>query len=188
MTLAIKPMSDNPQSNRDQPRHQIHLDGSESFLEADVGDWRPEARKLQTFRAGSLLCGVFEDEVATIVEWRGPTPLPHAPPAILGVVSIQGRMLTVIDIRSLFGDIANGKRSPHGFIMALRGDEQIALAVTDRGEIIELPGEGLTPSADQTGEFVVGTSKHSDEIVKVLDVRALFPAAIKGSERRRRRF
>jgi purine-binding chemotaxis protein CheW len=82
--------------------------------------------------------GIFEDEIATIAEWRRPTPLPHAPPEVLGVVSIQGRMLTVLDPLSLFGETTTLLGFSPGILVALLGDEQIALAIETKGETLDL--------------------------------------------------
>jgi len=66
---------------------------------------KPTARQLQLVRAGASQFGVFADEIATIVAWRKPTPLPQAPKPVLGVVSVQGRILTVLDLASLTGEV-----------------------------------------------------------------------------------
>ena len=103
---------------------------------------RPRAdtsiRSLQIFRSASFLCGIFQNEIATIVPWREPTPLPQSPHTVLGVVSIQGRMLTVLDLSALLdtGTVA-GDRS-HQHILALRGDEQLALAIDSVVELSRL--------------------------------------------------
>jgi len=169
---------------------------------------KPTARQLQLVRAGASQFGVFADEIATIVAWRKPTPLPQAPKPVLGVVSVQGRILTVLDLASLTGEVvqsdsrgeavgdAPGKASHspaqndsdafHGSLVALRGDEQLALAVTDVGESIEL----LDGPAEQpeNGKVVLGVLQRDGAQIKILNLKELFPTAIQGRERRRRRF
>ena len=86
------------------------------------------------------------NEVATVVSWRKPTPLPHPPAPILGVVSIQGRMLTVVDPAILFAE--DGGQSARSSIVALRGDEQLALAVDEEGE--SLTPDGLSASEERS--------------------------------------
>jgi chemotaxis signal transduction protein len=81
-------------------------------------------RKLQLFRAGPLTFGIFTDEIAATIAWREPTPLPLAPKSVLGVVSVQGRMLTVLDSRVLSGAEASSSDSslyPPAHIIALEG-------------------------------------------------------------------
>jgi chemotaxis signal transduction protein len=145
-------------------------------------------RRLQFFRAGSLLCGIFEDEIATVAKWREPTPLPQAPKSVMGVVSIQGRMLTVLNLVTLLDSHAASSDASHQHILALRGDEQLALAVDALGENIEI-GDAVLESAQESGErLVLGVFDHDGAEISILNVRALFPSAIQGRERRRRRF
>jgi purine-binding chemotaxis protein CheW len=145
-------------------------------------------RKLQLLSAGDLVLGIFDDEIATIDEWRRPTPLPHAPPAVLGVVSIQGRMLTVLDPLNLFGETTAPLGLPTRLLVALRGDEQIALAVEKKGETVDLEMKDIQPPAEPAIRVVGGTFHYGDNLVKVIQVKGLFPAALRGRQRRRRRF
>jgi chemotaxis signal transduction protein len=144
-------------------------------------------RRLQLTSAGALVFGIFDDEIATIAEWRRPTPLPQSPPAVLGVVSIEGRMLTVLDPLSLFGKM-NAHLAAPALLVALRGDEQIALAITSAGEIIDLEMDQLQPASDSTNRALGGIIQHRGQKVNVIQVKGLFPAALRGRERRRRRF
>src|SRR6266550_8277671 len=95
-------------------------------------------RRMQLVRAGSLALGLFEDEIATIVEWRKPIPLPRAPKAVLGVVSVQGRMLTILNPLRLLGETAPDNGFSPSYIIALRGTEQLALAVEGVDQAIEV--------------------------------------------------
>lgn len=146
------------------------------------------ARSLQLFKAASLLCGIFESDIATVANWREPTPLPQAPRTVLGVVSIQGRMLTVLNLATLLDsqNVSTDQSLQH--ILALRGDEQLALAVEELAETIEI-GDGLLDKVPDTSEgLVLGVINHDGAEITILNVKELFPSAIQGRERRRRRF
>ncbi len=134
------------------------------------------------------MLGIFEDEIAAIAEWRRPTPLPHAPPAVLGVVSIQGRMLTVLDPLNLFAETTTRLGFPPGLLAALRGDEQIALAIENTGETLDLAMKDIQPPSDPANRAVSGTFHYGEQLVNVIQVKGLFQAALRGRERRRRRF
>lgn len=138
---------------------------------------------LQIFRRGNARFALLTDEIAAIAEWRRPTPLPQAPPAVLGVVSVQGRMLTVLDPAILLDEPADGS-STTNLIVALRGDEQLALLVDEKGET--LPAEVGLQSA--TNGAMRGVIKHQENEIGVLDMTKLFGLAIRGRERRQRRF
>lgn len=155
----------------------------------------PVVRALQLFRAGSHIYGVFADEIATIVSWREPTPLPRAPKSVLGIVSLQGRMLTVLDLASLsIGNAASSdptstesvsSAAPAQHLIALRGDEQLAIAVHDVKTTIEIGDSDFDETA---GALVVGVLRREGLDIQVLNPKELFSTAIQGRERRRRRF
>ena len=147
---------------------------------------QPSSRKLQFVRAGSRTFGIFTDEIAAIVTWQEPAPLPNSPKSVRGVVSVEGRMLTVLDLISLTAGETSTDGEP-GKLIALRGDEQLALAVTEVGEEIDLAAEDLV-SVETAGSVVLGNLQHAGSEVSVLNLKELFPTAIQGRERRRRRF
>lgn len=118
-----------------------------------------EGRQLRTLHIGSKRVGIFEDDVFTVAPWREPTPLPLAPDAVLGIVALESRMFTLLDIAKHLG---TGPIGPRAQIVALRGPEQLALAVDD-SELVKSDAE-------------------------LLDLSTLFSTVMKGQERRRRIF
>ena len=126
---------------------------------------------------------MFTDEVMTIADWRAPAVLPHAPAAVLGVVSIQGRMLTVLDLSQLLEQPRLSQGPSH--ILALRGDEQLALAIDEPGETIE---HTFVAAPEADGKLISGVINYDGDEISILNVRELFATAIQGRERRRRRF
>ena len=147
-----------------------------------------EPRTLRVFTAGEAKFAVFADEVMTIAEWREPAVLPHAPVSVLGVVSIQGRMLTVLDLLQLLE--VRGRRKGPSHILAFRGDEQLALGIDGPGETMKLEeiNENLATATEVNGQLITSVFNHRGEEIKILNVKALLPSAILGRERRRRRF
>lgn len=164
-----------------------------------------ERHELLVLKAGPRLLGVFADKAHRAVEWREPTPLPRAPQAILGVASVRGRMFTVVDPLLLPLPPPNEQHvaveqsvaahDTYGFIVPLRGDEQLALASDQapRPLLIYLdqiePSSQETTSREATSRIVLGLVKdeHGEQIT-VLNVGEIFAAAMQGSDRRRRRF
>ena len=151
-------------------------------------------RKLQLVRAGSSQFGIFAEQISAIVEWQEPAPLPHAPSSVLGVVGIQGRMLTVLDLAKLAGGEASDD-TPRKFLrylIALRGDEQLALAIEAPGEVVQLtPNESMTNSItteETVTTPVLGVLQREGAEIRILNLKGLFPAAIQGRQRRQRRF
>lgn len=171
-------------------------------MEETEGNSGGAARSLLVLRAGGLLFAVYADEAEGLAENAEPFPLPHAPAAVLGVVSVRGRMYTLLDPRALLAaappdapadmqaEVAQRGASdgPPRFAVALRGDEQLALAADEVEGPFEL-GDGADapePSSLQTAPLLA-TLRRGGEPLHLLDPSRLFDAAMHGTERRRQR-
>jgi chemotaxis signal transduction protein len=137
-------------------------------------------RAMRLLSAGAVNFAVPAEEIESIVEWRSPAPLPNAPAAILGVVCVHSRMLTVIAVSTLLG--AEPTRNLK--IVSLLGDEQIALAVEYVGELIENQSE-TEPGNDR---LTLGEIVSNGQSIPILNSKQLFPTAMRGRERRKRQF
>jgi len=120
--------------------------------------------------------------ILEISDWTEPAPLPFAPPSVLGIVSLQGRMFTVVDAAVL---LARKAATQNRSIVALRGDEQLALAVDESLEVISINPDDVVNETDR--ELIQGTLRLNGKQVLLLDIDSLFAGIIRGRERRRRR-
>jgi chemotaxis signal transduction protein len=152
----------------------------------------PKLHDLVPFLAGEKIFAVFADHVDGTADARVPAALPNAPPAVLGVVCMRGRMLTVLD------PIAIATGEPFGWpaslpaVIALRGDEHLALAAQSCRDTITIAAEDIQPSRqanddDGVESAVLGIARYGGEEITVLRVDNLFAAAVRRKERRRRR-
>lgn len=151
---------------------------------------KPQLRDLFSFQAGGRTFAVFAEEVEGTADAKPVAPLPHAPPAVLGVLCVRGRMLTALDPVALL----TGERLPWPpqvpCVIALRGDEQLALAAESFGSTITIFETDIEAMAD-TGpdaRAVTGILRYGGAEIRVLSVPKLFAAAFQRTERRRRRF
>jgi len=151
----------------------------------------PELLDLFVFEAGSRIFAVPADQVDGTAEARVPAVLPRAPLAILGVVCARGRMLTVLDPTVLLTGQALRWPRTLPCVIALRGDEQLALVAQsyrDKITIEEADIDRQSESAvDPTG-LLLGRVRYAGEEILVLDVNYLFASVMRQRERRRRRF
>jgi chemotaxis signal transduction protein len=169
-------------------------------------------RRLCVMRSGARLFAVYADEVEAASENLTPTPLPFAPAPVRGVVSRRGRILTVIDPLPLLPPAAPSPatiaanadaptpasplassltQKPHApLIVALRGDEQLALSVERIEPDIELfdDDEADTAADVSSGaQLLRRTIRHHAGAISLLSTAHLFEAAMQGVERRRKR-
>jgi chemotaxis signal transduction protein len=152
-------------------------------------------RELILMNSGAHVFAVYADEADAVTRDLKPTPLPGAPRAVEGVVCVRGRMRTVIDPLALLPsaepdaeeDAADATTKASPFIVTLRGDEQLALAVERVSSIVELPPDTLEPDAQAGAGVVRGTLLHEGQRITLLDPSNMFEAAMRGTDRRRQR-
>ena len=149
----------------------------------DVKQHSDGSLSLRLARVGPLMIAVPETDIMNVVQWIEPTPLPFSSTKVLGVVSVQGRMFTVLDTASLLQ--VNPERPAS--IMALRGPEQLALAIDAASELIQIQVEEIRPATESVA-LIIGTVDKNEVTVHLLATQKLFPATLQGQERRRRRF
>jgi len=138
---------------------------------------------LQVMSVGGRLIAIDTSAIETVIEWRQPTPLPGAPVAVLGVICLEGRMLTVISVNALLDEPPSEGQK----FVALRGAEQIAAAVDNLGEVISIDPTELRPPNNKDS-LLAGVIRKDEQEISLIDPRQLFATAVRGRERRRRRF
>jgi len=142
--------------------------------------------------AGNKLFAVFADQVDGTAAAGVPVALPNAPPAVLGVVCLRGRMLTVLDPIAVFSGETFTWPACLPAVLALRGDEQLALAAEGCRDSITIAASDIqhpTPTNEEGFESAaLGMVRYGGEEITVLRLESLFAAAVRSKERRRRRF
>ncbi len=185
--LAVAPASDH---RRPKSQHET-LAGALANMREVSPD--PQLHDLVPFTAGGRVFAVFADEVESTAEAKLPALLPNAPPAVLGVVCVRGRMLTVLDpVALLTGEATSWPETLPG-VIALSGDEQLAVAAHERLDTITIAATDIQPTTlsdneDSAGGVALGIARYGGEEITVLSVAHLFAAAMRRKERRRRRF
>jgi chemotaxis signal transduction protein len=150
----------------------------------------PQLRDLFSFSAGDATFAVFAEEVEATAERSRPAKLPNAPPAVLGIVSVRGRMVTTLDPLALTNGAGGDWPAELPCVIALRGDEQLALAANSLGETITIASADIEPNLEtgDSNQAILGLARHGGQEITVLNSANLFSAAVRRRERRRRRF
>jgi chemotaxis signal transduction protein len=160
---------------------------------ADPGEVtaEPQLHDLVPFTAGDRVFAVFADQVDGTAEATVPAALPHAPPAVIGVVCVRGHMLTVLDPVAVLTGEPFGWPARLPAVIALRGDEQLALAAESCRDTIMIAAEDIQPSSETNNDgfegAILGIARYAGEEITVLRVNHLFAAAVRRKERRKRR-
>jgi len=150
----------------------------------------PLLQDLLPFTIGHRSFAVFTEQVDGTAEAKPFAPLPRAPRAVIGVVCVRGRMLTVLDPTVVLDSVEPQWQDTLPYVIVLRGDEQLGLAaencrdtITISAADIERPKEGEQSDSD----FVLGLVRYGGQGMLILDSARLFSRAVQRRERRRRR-
>ncbi len=133
-----------------------------------------EVLELLVFSVAGERYGVETTHVLEVMPLRGLTPVPCTPPFVLGVVNHRGRILPVLDLRSLFGLAAQGIPERSRVVAVEAGGLTFgifteAVAGTLRIRAHEVAPPPATLARDRQA-FIRGVT---GEMVAVLDLEAL---------------
>lgn len=150
----------------------------------------PQLQDLLPFTIGERIFAVFTDQVDGTAERKPFAPLPRAPNAVIGVVCVRGRMLTVLDPTVVLDSRLAQWEQMLPYVIVLRGDEQLGLVAETCRDTITISAadiERSSHSEQPQDDFMLGLVRYAGEEMLILDSTRLFSRAVQRRERRRRR-
>ncbi len=118
------------------------------------------------------------------------TEVPRAPPDVLGVISVRGDIITVVDPRSRLGLGRPEGRAARRVVIVDDGDGACGLLVDGVAGVVRLPTGTLEPCPQALGnaghEHFLGIGRDQERIFLVLDLRALLRPLRRAAEARPR--
>ncbi|PWJ15856.1 chemotaxis protein CheW [Jannaschia seohaensis] len=135
--------------------------------------------ELLTFRCGGRAFAVDIMAVREIRSWSAPTPLPHAPPYMRGMVNLRGSVLPVMDLAMRLGAPRTEDNPRNVIIVIQQGSRVHGLLVEAVSDIVhpvpdQLQDVPKVASEDETGMaerlFVV-----DDAMVQILSMERVLP-------------
>jgi purine-binding chemotaxis protein CheW len=97
------------------------------------------------------------------------TVVPGSPAEVLGVRSLRGQILPVIDLGVLLG---RAGAAPAHLLVAEAGARKAGFAVDEVSDVGSLP----EPTEETESDLLRGGLLHGDDLVGVIDVTAVFDA------------
>lgn len=123
-------------------------------------------------RVGGQQYGISVDDMLEVAAMVRLTPLPAAPPAVLGVVNRHGAVIPLLDLRACLGRPAPPPDLNSLFIVVRSPAYVAGLVVDDILEVTALPGEIRHPPG-QGGPYVRGMTILNEQPILILDTGAL---------------
>ncbi|HKG95062.1 MAG TPA: chemotaxis protein CheW, partial [Gemmatimonadaceae bacterium] len=133
---------------------------------------RSGVAELLLFRVGRELFATGLADVEEAVERSAVHPLPHMPPAMLGVFELRGSLVPVYSPGAALG-VPLGEGA--GTLVMSGGGRRVAIAVDEVSDVVQLDISTLRDapaSADPDG-ILLGVARRGAELVSVVDGEAL---------------
>ncbi|HEX5705309.1 MAG TPA: chemotaxis protein CheW [Pyrinomonadaceae bacterium] len=143
---------------------------------------------LLPFAIADRLFAVFTDQVDATAEGKPFARLPRSPGAVVGVVCVRGRMLTVLDPAAALHEPTKDWEQTLPYVLVLRGDDQLGLAAESCRDTITISTDDIEPPNVNSEDAALGVVRYAGEEILILDAKRLFERAVQRKERRRRRF
>jgi len=118
-------------------------------------------------------------QIAYIAEILKPPPLtgvPRAPREIIGVMSVRGRLVTVIDLRRRFRLAEQPTDRKTRILLVETGDEQIGLLVDEVLQVYRLADSEIEPAAVLGGEqpaHIAGIGRPEGALLILIDLKPI---------------
>jgi len=80
--------------------------------------------------------------------WAAATPLPHAPPHILGVMNLRGSVIPIIDLAAKLGVRSTTDTTRAAIVVAEVGRTVVGLVVDQVSDILSIGGNQVQPVPD----------------------------------------
>jgi len=132
----------------------------------------PETEML-SFRLAAEEYVVKVEQVREVLKQMEITPVPHTPAYILGLISLRGTVLPVIDLNLRLG-LAPGIRDEKSRIIVVSLDEEEAGLLVDRVTgVVKISPDVVRPvpeTIEQGAEFLSGIARKNDRLFILLDL------------------
>ncbi len=142
-----------------------------------------EAEEVQivVFKIGDQEYGVKISDVQEIVRMLPIVPAPNAPPCVIGVINLRGKIIPVYDLRQRFGlEEFPAPRQPR--IMVLNMFKRlVGIKVDAASEVFTLSGKEIEPPPEELGgvnEGISGIAKVDNRLIILLDLEKILSSPL----------
>ena len=136
--------------------------------------------ELIAFNIGEQQFCISTAAVREIRGWTAVTPLPHAPPFVLGVVNLRGVVLPIVDFAVRLGFPPSQPTARHAIIVAEFGDQVAGLLVDGVSDIFTAEDAQIQPTPEVAAEaaklYLRGVIAMDGRLIGVIDIVNLLPA------------
>ncbi len=150
----------------------------------DEGDAVQEVlREFLTFALGGEEYAIPIDRIVEIVPHRQTTPVPNTDGTIVGILSLRGVVVTILDMRSRLGGKGLEVTAETRFVVIGLEKEMVGLLVDRVRRVVRFSEKEIEPppriGSGEGSDCVAGVIERGGKIVVVLDLDRLLDAGIR---------
>jgi purine-binding chemotaxis protein CheW len=151
-----------------------------SSFEAGIAD--EERVELLMFAMAGEQYAIDIERIAEIINPRKPTPVPNAPPAVVGIISLRGTIVTMLDLRRELGHDPGYTAGPETRTIVVEDRGGLAGFVVDRVlrvvkvAVSEIQSHPVVSLAEQR-DAIRGVFRHGSALTVILDIEKLLGAS-----------
>ncbi len=135
--------------------------------------------ELLTFRLGDEVFCLDIMSVRELRGWTRPTPLPHAPACLAGVINLRGTILPVIDLATRLGMAPVAADPRHVIVVVEAAGQTAGLIVEAVSDIHTIARASLEPppslSAEGSEICIAALALVEDHMIRIVDLAAILP-------------
>ncbi|HVN25574.1 MAG TPA: chemotaxis protein CheW [Syntrophorhabdales bacterium] len=143
-------------------------------------------RSFVAFNLGNEEFAVDITKVQEINRWVDLTRIPNTSPHVQGVMNLRGKIVPVIDLRSMLGFDGKPADKQTRIIVVEDGGVVAGFLVDAVSEVVQLPESAIEapPSLGGIAEprYVAGVGRIAERLVVLLDLQIMFQAGVEAGE------
>jgi chemotaxis signal transduction protein len=132
-----------------------------------------------TFRVADQRCALPVADVLEVMAMVELTPLPDAPPALMGLANRHGEILPMLDMRRVFGHVPLTVTLSTLFIVAQQAERRVGLVVDEVYRVHYLHENRVQPA--QGGRYITRVASDGEHMWQILALQPLLSAYLDNS-------
>jgi purine-binding chemotaxis protein CheW len=171
------PAPDIPASHKLDQFKKIAGTRREGFIEQQAETSSADQVELLSFVIAGEQYAVSIEHIVEIVTPREATQVPNADPTIVGIISLRGTIVTIIDVRRKLRHPAANKGKDARIIVVERGGETLGFEVDRVLRVLKVDSAAIEPHpvvhSSELSEAVRGVFRYANALTILIDLDKL---------------
>jgi len=125
------------------------------------------------FKVGDAEYALAADSIFQMESFTGVTAVPGAPPFVVGIVHVRGRIVPLVDLRLRFGLVPGPPVLENRIVVGLCGERLVGLLVDSGREVLKISPSKFQPPPrildDQAGGFIRAVAQVGARVIMLVD-------------------